>query len=143
MKHRPKIAEFQRRLKGRLLAHGTHRDLLPGIRARGLHNAYNYSCIDKGWEMHDEDSVDVYFSATAVADRTYPDPEGQWGSNNYSMQETVDRLGLDAVLDELEDCFSGKGWMEDFGEDVLDPANYNLVTIGPIGPWHIKFEKGN
>lgn len=133
---RKKIAEFQSRLAGLTLGHGTHKDFVASIMEEGLKEPFNYVCVDQGWEMHGEDHANVQFRANAVADRTYPDPEGQWGSHNhagYSLRTLAEELGsLDAALDELERCFNGEGWLEDFGEDPLDPRNYNLVVVGPI-----------
>lgn len=134
---RPKIAEFQNRLRGLTLGHGTHRDAVASIHEKGLTEPYNYACVDQGWEMHGRDHANVQFRADVVADRTYPDPEGQWGSHNhtgYSMRTLVEEYGsLDLVLDELERCLNGDGWLEDF-EDPLDPSNYNLVVVGPVPP---------
>ena len=129
---RPKIAEFQSRLKGCILGHGTHRDHVPKILEQGLTEEYNYACIEQGWEMHGEHHANVQFPAESLVDRIYPDPEGQWGDGIISMKQAADERGLEAVLDELESCFNGKGWMEDFGDDVTDPANYNLVIVGPV-----------
>jgi hypothetical protein len=136
--NRPKIAEFQSRLAGLILGHGTSKDAVESIMEKGLTEPYNYACVEQGWEMHAENHVNVQFRADAVADRTYPDPEGQWGSHNhtgYSLRTLVEELGsLDAALDELERCFNGEGWLEDFGSDPLDPTNYNLVVVGPVPP---------
>ena len=139
---RPKIAEFQARLRGLTLGHGTHKDFVPSIMENGLTNAYNYACVGDGWEMHDENHVNIRFSADAVADRTYPDPEGKWGEhyNGYHMSTVVAKFGLEGALDELERCFNGEGWLEDFG-DPIDPRNYNLVIIGPVPVSAINKEK--
>jgi len=84
--------------------------------------------------MFEGHHANVQFSADAVASRTYPDPEGQWGEHfdGYSMEALVEKLGsLDAALDELERCLNGGGWIEEFG-DLTDPRNYNLVIVGPV-----------
>jgi len=135
MRHRPNIEKFQKNLAGLVLGHGTRGSLLRKIREEGLTNEYNYACVGEGWEMED-DPVNVTFRADDVLDRTYPDPEGQWGEHfdGYSMEKLVEKLGgLDAALDELERCFAGEGWIEDF-DDRLNPRNYNLVVVGPVPP---------
>ena len=131
--NRPNIAEFQARLKGLVLGHGTNKRFVSDILSRGLVGDYVYSCVEEGWEMHDEEHVNIQFSADCVADRTYPDPEGQWGEAfaGYSMEKIVEKKGLDAVLDELEECFAGNKF-DDEWEDLLDPRNFNLVTIGSV-----------
>jgi hypothetical protein len=128
---RPKIAEFQARLKGLILGHGTVWANVPSIVEKGLTNDYNYCCVLEGWPMEKE-YWDVLISADVVADRTYPDPEGQWGDNIYSMSDAVEKQGLEAVLDELERCL-GTSMMLDFG-DATDPNNWNLVIVGPVPP---------
>ncbi len=140
---REKIAEFQSRLAGLTLGHGTHEDQVASILEKGLTGSYNYACVDEGWEMHEGHHVNLLIDASVVADRTYPDPEGQWGEHfdGYSMEMLVEKLGsLDAALDELERCMRGEGWIEDF-EDVLDPKNYNLVIVGAVPASAIKKEK--
>ena len=131
---RKKIAEFQKRLAGLTLGHGTHRNFVASIQENGLTGEYNYACAGEGWDMHDENHANVQFSADAVADRTYPDPEGQWGEpfSGYSMASVVEKYGMEGVLDELERCLNGEGWLEYFGDNAADPRNYNLVVIGPV-----------
>jgi len=46
--NREKIAEFQGRLKGLVLGHGTHKDRVASIMDHGLTEPYNYACVDKG-----------------------------------------------------------------------------------------------
>jgi hypothetical protein len=133
---RPKIAEFQSRLKGLVLGHGTHQDREDSIRVFGLTQQYNYACVEEGWSNGLQDT-NIQFLADSVADRTYPDPEGQWGEQGtavYTLEKLVESVGLEGALDLLEKCFSGQGFLEDFGGDVLDPNNYNLVVIGPVPP---------
>jgi len=131
VKTRPSIAKFQARLAGLTLGHGTKLELVPSIVKYGLIWPYNYACVDNGWEMHDP-HVNVMFKADSVAHRTYPDPEGQWGDFPiYNMGSYVNKLGLEAVLDELERCLA-EGRMADMWPDVTDPGNYNLVIVGVV-----------
>jgi hypothetical protein len=131
---RPKIAEFQSRLKGLVLGHGTRQEREDFKRQFGLIQEYNYACVGEGW-IDDNHHVNIQFRADDVMDRTYPDPEGQWGNTvMFSMQKLVESVGLEAALDELERCLSGQGFLEDFGKDPLDPTNYNLVILGPVPP---------
>jgi hypothetical protein len=131
---RLKIEEFQKRLHGLALGHGTHKDNIESIRSNGLVRDYNYACVGEGWEIHGENHANVLIIGSSVASRTYPDPEGQWGEGIVHMREAVAAKGLEATLDELERCLNGDGWLEDFGDDVSDPHAYNLVIIGPVSP---------
>ena len=127
---RHNIERFQKNLINLVLGHGTKAGLVPAIFREGLVNDYNYACVGEGWEMSEDDHANVRIAGYSVASRTYPDPEGQWGDEVYSMADLVGRVGLEAALDQLEDCLSGKGWCEEF--DVADPAQWNLVIVGPV-----------
>ena len=130
---RSKIHEFQERLRGLTLSHGTKPEYVQKILLEGLTGEYVYSCVDEGWPMHDPTAF-IVFPGEAVWDRTYPDPEGQWGwmGENHSMAKYVQEHGLEETLDELERYFNN---VTDGGfDDMTDPYNYNLVTIGSVGP---------
>lgn len=139
---RPNIQEFQSRLRDLTLAHGTDTVAAEVIRTLGFRGEYSYFCCGKeGWDMpkHRGETVHLLVPGEVVHDRCYPDPEGQWGRWG-SMGEAVEDIGLERALDALERDFD----LELPGEydDPLDPENYNLVVIGPIGPELILKEAG-
>ena len=133
MVNRSKTLEFQSRLIGLKLSHGTRPESTTSILRDGLVGEYVYACIDEGWEMHEQTSY-IEFLADSLIDRIFPDPEGQWGwfGEGHSMKKYVDEHGMEATLDELERCFNEE--MEGGFEDVTDPRNYNLVIVGPVEP---------
>lgn len=132
---RPKIAEFQSRLRGLILGHATRGESISQILERGLTQPYNYACVEEGW-VNDELTHNVQFRADDVASRTYPDPEGQWGDHGrvspYSLAGLVDLIGMEAVLDELEQHFDGE--LRNDWSDPTDPKHYNLVVVGVVPP---------